>query len=53
MCSELFTKVLAIRSMSVVQEIINETQTTFIKGRYILEGVLVLHEVIHEVKCKK
>jgi hypothetical protein len=39
--------------MSVAQEIINETQTTFIKGRYILEGVLVLHEVIHEMECKK
>jgi hypothetical protein len=46
---KLFTKVLAIRLMGVAQDIISETQTTFIKERYILEGVLVLHEV----KCRR
>jgi hypothetical protein len=46
---KLFTKVLAIRLMGVAQDIISETQTAFIKERYILEGVLVLHEV----KCRR
>jgi hypothetical protein len=47
-----FTKVLASRLMEVACDIISETQTTFIKGRNILEGVLVLHEVIHELQVK-
>jgi hypothetical protein len=46
---KLFTKVLAIRLMGVAQDIISETQTAFIKEWYILEGVLVLHEV----KCRR
>jgi hypothetical protein len=29
----------------VANDIIGETQTSFIKGKYILEGVLVLHEL--------
>jgi hypothetical protein len=49
---KMFTKVLASRLMEVVGDIISETQTTFIKGRNILEGVLVLHEVIHELQVK-
>ena len=28
-------------------------QSAFIKGRYILDGVLVLHEVLHEVRVKR
>lgn len=39
--------------MELAESIISETQTAFIKGRYILEGVLVLHEVIHELQSKK
>jgi hypothetical protein len=34
-------------------KIISETQTTFIPGRYILEGVVVLHEILHEIRVKK
>jgi hypothetical protein len=29
------------------------TQTTFISGRNILQGVVILHETIHEIKRKK
>jgi hypothetical protein len=50
---KLFTKILASRLMEVVDDIISENQTTFIKGRNILEGVLILHEVIHELNTKK
>jgi hypothetical protein len=39
--------------MEVVDDIISENQTAFIKGRNILEGVLILHEVIHELNSKK
>jgi hypothetical protein len=39
--------------MEVTGDIISESQTTFIKGKNILEGVLVLHEVVHELRVKK
>jgi hypothetical protein len=30
--------------------LLSETQTAFVKGRNILEGVVILYEVIHELK---
>jgi hypothetical protein len=42
-----------MRLMEVAKDVISETQTSFIKGRYIMEGGLVLHEVVHEMKRKK
>jgi hypothetical protein len=50
---KLFTKILASRLMKVVDDIISENQATFIKDRNILEGLLILHEVIHELSSKK
>jgi hypothetical protein len=47
------TKVLSIRLMEVANDVISETQTSFIKGRYIMEGVLSLHEVVHELRANK
>jgi hypothetical protein len=47
------TKVLTNRLAPVAKEAIGGNQTGFIKGRSILEGVLVLHEVIHELKRTK
>ena len=37
----------------MAREIISKNQTGFIKGRNILEGVVVLHEVIHELHHSK
>jgi hypothetical protein len=34
---------------SVVQRIVAPTQSAFIKGRYILESVVVAHEIVHSV----
>jgi hypothetical protein len=34
----------------MADSIISESQTAFIKGSNILEGVVILHEVIHELK---
>jgi hypothetical protein len=48
-----FTKILASRLKEVIDDIISENQTSFIKGRNILEGVLILHEVIHKLNTKK
>jgi mannosylglycoprotein endo-beta-mannosidase len=48
-----FTKVLTMRLTPYAGKIISETQTAFILGRYILEGVVVLHEILHEIRVKK
>jgi hypothetical protein len=47
------TKVLT-KTMSLVPDsVVNMTQTTFIPRRNILEGVVILHEALHELKRKK
>lgn len=28
-------------------------QTAFIRGRYIIDGAVVLHEIVHELRVKK
>jgi hypothetical protein len=50
---KIFTKVTTNRISEVAQKIIRPTQTAFIPGRHILEGVVVLHETIHELHSKK
>jgi hypothetical protein len=48
-----FTKVLARRLTEVAEMVISKTQTTFLPGRNILEGVVILHETLHELRRKK
>jgi hypothetical protein len=48
---KIFTKVATNRLMSVAQKVINPTQTTFLLGRNIMEGVVILHETMHEMHC--
>jgi hypothetical protein len=48
-----FTKVLTTRLTPFANKIINKNQTTFIPGRFILEGVIVLHEILHELRVTK
>ena len=50
---KIFTKVATNRTAEVAQKVIRPTQTAFIPGRHILEGVVVLHETIHEMHRKK
>lgn len=45
-----FTKVLIERLTPVAKDVIGDNQTGFIKGRSILEGVVILHEVIHSLR---
>ena len=42
----------ANRVTLLADRVTHPNQTAFIKGRYILDGVLVLHEVLHEVRTK-
>jgi hypothetical protein len=50
---KIFTKVLAKRLSSITSKFIKPSQTTFLPGRYILEGVVVLHKTIHELHRKR
>jgi hypothetical protein len=43
---KVFTKVATNRITKLAEKIIKPTQTAFMPGRHILEGVVVLHETI-------
>jgi hypothetical protein len=45
-----FTKTLTLRLTPLVAKLISETQTAFVPGRYIMEGVVILIEVLHELR---
>jgi hypothetical protein len=49
---KIFTKVATNRINLVAQKAIRPSQTAFLLGRFILEGVTILHEMIHEL-CRK
>jgi hypothetical protein len=48
-----FSKVFTMRLTPFADKVISENQTAFIPGRYILEGVIILHETLHELRVKK
>jgi hypothetical protein len=48
-----FTNVLTRRLTEVAELVISKTQTAFLFGRNILEGVIILHETLHEMKKNK
>jgi hypothetical protein len=52
-CFKIFTKVIANRLSSVASKVIRPSQSAFLPGRNILEGVVVLHETLHELSKKK
>jgi hypothetical protein len=45
--------VLTNRLVPVARKTIGRNQTMFINGRNILEGVVVIHEVLHELRRSK
>jgi len=50
---KIFTKLLMTRLNTVADKIISSSQTAFIKGRYIVDGAVMLHEIVHELQTKK
>jgi hypothetical protein len=47
---KIISKAMASKLDPIAHRIICPNQTAFIKGRFILDGVRALHEIIHEVK---
>ena len=50
---KIITKVLVNRLATCVAPVISRTQTTFIKGRYIMEGIVILHEALNSFHKNK
>ena len=50
---KIFTKVGTNRLNKVAQTVVSPTQTAFMPDRNIMEGVVILHETIHELHTKK
>jgi hypothetical protein len=53
-CSfKFFTKAITNRFAKVMNRLISQCQSAFIRGRFILESVVTAHEIIHEIHTKK
>jgi hypothetical protein len=50
---KIITKVLTVRLTRIADRVISPSQTAFIPNRNILDGVVMLHEVLHQLKTKK
>lgn len=50
---KIVTKTLTMRLITVAGKVISLFQTAFIPGRNILEGVVILQEVLHELRVTK
>jgi hypothetical protein len=50
---KIFTKVATIRLNTVADHVVRPSQTAFMQGRNILDGVAILHETVHELHSKK
>jgi hypothetical protein len=50
---KIITELLTNRIGLVADRIVSPSETVFMPGRNILEGVIILHESIHELQRKK
>jgi hypothetical protein len=50
---KIFTKVATNRIIEIAENVVRPTQSAFMPGRHVFEGVVVLHETIHELQSKK
>lgn len=47
---KVLAKLLANRQRSVIGSVISDTQSIFVKGRHILDGIMVANEIVDEAK---
>lgn len=50
---KIIAKTLSIRLSKVFESVVSENQIAFIKGRHIMDGILILNEALDEAKRKK
>jgi hypothetical protein len=50
---KIFTKLATLRLNTVADHVVRPSQTAFMQGRNILDGVVTLHETVHELYSKK
>jgi hypothetical protein len=50
---KIITKALTLRLTAVIGRVVSQFQTAYIPGRNILEGVVILQEVLHELRVTK
>jgi hypothetical protein len=50
---KIFTEVAVRRLTQVVDKLISQSQTVFVPGQNIMEGVVIPHEIMHELHRKK
>jgi hypothetical protein len=50
---QIFTKVLISKLVKIIWRMIKISQTNFLKGRYILESVALMHEILNEMHIKR
>lgn len=53
MSFKIFTKIGINRLTQIAHVVVQPSQTAFMPCRNILEGVVVLHETLHEIHSKK
>ena len=51
-CFKFLSKAVTNRLTEVANDVISPTQTAFIPGRFILEGCVIIHEVLHEMRTR-
>lgn len=50
---KILSKLLAARLQKVIHCVISDTQSAFIKGRQILDGLLIANQMVDEAKTKE
>jgi hypothetical protein len=50
---KIFTKVATLRLNMIADHVVRPSQTAFMEGRNILDGVVTLHETVHKLHSKK
>lgn len=50
---KIFTKSLMLRMENVMCRIISKSQSGFLKNRNVMDGILALHEILHDTKVRK